>query len=212
MGDGTRDDGGKERGRAVVIAGLVAKPFSGAAGLVSRAGRKIISSTGLEHGLLRKHTSLTHSHLLYENSLTKISCKILHTEDCLLSLNCELVSQVGIHLQVVWVLTMTTLYVVRCEDEVIDSMASIDDIDMYVEHLTHHGLITVKYVPTVDEFTAKQKVADYLGVKVTSQRRNKRSESNEYPVYSAICTDLTKMNLFLQVFHAVKHHPGNFPW
>ena len=64
-----------------------------------------ISSAGLEHGLERKQTSVTHSHLLYENSLTKISQKILTNNaddscDIVLSLNCELVSQVGIHLQV----------------------------------------------------------------------------------------------------------------
>ena len=127
----------------------------------------------------------------------------------------------------IWVLTHKTLYVVRCEDEVVDSMASINDIDMFVEtfagnQASNHrqdssdtpptsGLITVKYVPTEDEFNAKHKVAEYLGVKVQKSPRRK-PENVEYPVYSAICTDLNRMNLFLSVFQVIKKKPGNFPW
>jgi len=180
------------------IVKVMTSPLGGAASLVSRVGATIIDKSGMTSPLVPRHISSSHTISCYGNSLQKFSRKVdSYFGDDVIRPACIAMMKCEDEASRVWVLSNDTLYIIRPDDDTIESVLAIED---YVITMTSSTPVKVELRNREDCLLPlpSNKVAEYLGFETADDVTTAR--------FSTICYEDWEARQFCEIFRMLTRH------
>ena len=200
------------------LASVIALPVGGAANIVSKAGESILRRVGVEKYLTARYEACSHATAFFQNSASKYTDKIVpadtRTENSLAVIlpGC-MISSIGEDFEVELVLLPPNLYVLRMEDDTVETVLSVKDIQLHLEYMDDSNCyLTLQHSASTATGSAvyEAKVAAYLGMEKHAKKSS--AETTDFIQYNMKVKNCSEAALFCAIFSKFRSKLKNFDW